>query len=185
MGVIYCSIEYLIPLLILIICYGGIARVLAQKINADNLDEITNQNTRINGENIKDNRLYNGMSGIYKAKRDKIYKRALKKTIRTLVLVGIGFVICWTTNEVMFLRSYFGFEINYNSTFYHFSVFMVFLHCTINPFIYLVKCPEYRQTVRDTYCCRKPENGYPDKIFYVARPETCTISSVSIEQVIE
>ncbi len=145
------------------------------------MDEITNQNTRINGENSKDTGLYNEMPGIYKTKRDRIYKKALKKTIKTLVLVGIGFIICWTTNEVIFLRSYFGFEIDYNSTFYRFSVFMVFLHCTINPFIYLIKYPEYKQAVRDTYSCRKPENNYPDNVFHVARP--VTVSSVSIEQV--
>ena len=48
-----------------------------------------------------------------------------------------------------------GYKADWNSTFYQFTVVMVFINCTINPFIYLAKYQDF-QTALKSFCgCRK------------------------------
>ncbi len=147
-GVIYFIIVYLLPLLILTGCYGGIAWVVAKKINTDIIDDVSKVDPK-SGEKQTD---------IQTTKRNKTFQRALKNTIKTLVMVGVGFMVCWTTNQIIYLLTYFGYEIEWNGAFYHFTVFMVFLNCTINPFLYLLKYPDFQKAVKETYVCSKEEN---------------------------
>ena len=52
-----------------------------------------------------------------------------------------------------------GFQADWNSTFYQFTVVMVFINCTINPFIYLAKYQDF-QTALKSFCeCRKLADG--------------------------
>ena len=41
-----------------------------------------------------------------------------------------------------------GYKANWNDTYSHFTVLMVFLNCTINPFIYLIKYRDYQEALR-------------------------------------
>ena len=41
-----------------------------------------------------------------------------------------------------------GYKINWNGTYYQFTVLMVFVNCTVNPFIYLIKYRDYQQSLR-------------------------------------
>ena len=64
---------------------------------------------------------------------------ARKNTIKTFLLVGLCFVICWSNNSVYYLMYNLGYKADWNSTYLHFTVLMIFLNCTVNPFIYLFK----------------------------------------------
>ena len=129
-GVLLFVITFLIPLIILIYCYGRIVWILTIRI---------------------DSKLSGG-------KNDK-FKLARSNTIKTLLIVALCFVICWSSNQVYYLMYNIGFQADWNSTFYQFTVVMVFLNCTINPFIYLAKYQDF-QTALKLFCgCRKSADG--------------------------
>ena len=52
-----------------------------------------------------------------------------------------------------------GYKADWNSTYFHFTVLMVFLNCTVNPFIYLIKYRDYQTALRKLfgYERKKPE----------------------------
>ena len=131
-GVFLFVITFLVPLIILIYCYVRIVWILTGRIDSK-------------------------IGGIA-AKNDK-FEIARTNTIKTLLLVALCFVICWSSNQIYYLMYNFGFSVNWNSTFYQFTVILVFLNCTINPFIYLAKYQDFQTALKS--CCgyRKSTDG--------------------------
>ena len=52
-----------------------------------------------------------------------------------------------------------GFQLNFNGTYMEFTVLMVFLNCTVNPFIYLIKYRDYQETLKNCFNCNKKKEG--------------------------
>ena len=48
-----------------------------------------------------------------------------------------------------------GFELDFNSTYHQFTVLMVFVNCTVNPFIYLIKYRDYQEALKTFLRCTK------------------------------
>ena len=119
-------IGFLVPLLILTYCYGRILWVLTRRIGS-NLDKAATQNDT--------------------------FHVARTNTIKTFLLVGVFFIICWSNNQVYYLMSKLGYKINWNGTYYKFTVLMVFLNCTVNPFIYLIKYKDYQKALKSCFGC--------------------------------
>ena len=107
--------------------------------------------------------------------KDK-FQLARTNTLKTFLLVGVCFVICWINNQVYYLMHNLGFEADWNSTYFHFTVLMVFINSTVNPFIYLIKYRDYQEALRELLGFRKREK----KLI----PETVA-STVSIPPVVE
>ena len=103
-GVFIFFITFLTPLMIFIFCYGKIVWILTGRIGS-----------RLNGA------------------RNDMFELARTNTIKMLLLVVLGFVICWSSNAIYYMMYNLGFSGNWNSTFYKFTVVMAFLNCTINP----------------------------------------------------
>ena len=131
-GVFLFVITFLVPLIILIYCYGRIVWVLTGRIDSK-------------------------LGGLA-AKNDK-FEIARTNTIKTLLLVALCFVICWSSNQVYYLTYNIGFKADWNSTFYQFTVVMVFINCTINPFIYLAKYQDFQTALKSFCVCRKSVHG--------------------------
>ena len=125
-GVFIFFITFLTPLMIFIFCYGRIVWILTRRIGS-------------------------GLSG---PKNNK-FELARTNTIKMLLLVVLGFVICWSSNAIYYLMHNLGFSVNWNSTFYKFTVVMTFLNCTINPFIYLAKYQDFQTALTSSCGCRK------------------------------
>ena len=83
------------------------------------------------------------------------FQLARKNTMKTFLLVGLCFIICWSSNEIYFLMSNLGYNIDFNSTYYKFNVLMVFVNCTVNPFIYLIEYRDYQQALKELLACEK------------------------------
>ena len=66
----------------------------------------------------------------------------------TSLLVCCGFVVCWTPNVIIYLLSLFGYNVDFGSWLYHFTLVLVFTNSCINPFIYAAKYREFQQGVR-------------------------------------
>ena len=86
--------------------------------------------------------------------RDK-FLLARKNTIKTFLLVGVCFIICWSNNQVYYLMYNLGYDVNWNGIYYQFTVLMVFLNCTINPFIYLAKYGDYQKALMELFSREK------------------------------
>ena len=131
-GVFLVSIEFLIPFLILTLCYGRILWMLSRRMNF-NLDNRSSQS--------------------------ETFQVARRNTIKTFLLVGVFFVICWSSSKIYYLMYSFGFKPNWDGTFYKFAVIMAFGNCTINPFIYLMKYKDYQKALKSCLmCCHRDGN---------------------------
>ena len=51
-----------------------------------------------------------------------------------------------------------GFDADFNSPFYHFTVIMVFCNCCINPIIYAAKYEQFQKGLRQIVCGKTARN---------------------------
>ena len=79
--------------------------------------------------------------------KDK-FQLARRNTIKTLLIVGCGFIICWTQNQVLYLLHNLGYPVDFNGTYFQYTVLMGFLNCTVNPFIYLAQYRDYQMALK-------------------------------------
>ena len=68
--------------------------------------------------------------------------------IKTLAIVCIVFLLCWIWNSVLFLLfSIDAVTINFDGSFYHFTVTAVNINCIVNPVIYAFKYEQFKREV--------------------------------------
>ena len=127
-GVFTVFVEFLLPLVILVYCYARILWMIKARI-------VSNM----------------GSEDTQRAK----FELARSNLIKTLFIVAFFFVICFLGNEVCYLLYGLGFEVDWNSELYNFTVSMYFLNCTINPFIYLVNYKDFQKALMKQFCCGK------------------------------
>ena len=135
-GLCLVLIEFLIPLFILIYCYGRIVWVLSRRIDSQ-LNSAENQTDK--------------------------FQIARKNTIRTFLLISVCFVVCWSSEQVFYFMSNLGYHSDFNGLFYKVSVVMAFWNCTINPFIYLVKYRDFQIALKefcDCHLIKRQDNPY-------------------------
>ena len=121
-------LEFFIPLMILMYCYGRIIWILTRRM---------------------DSNLNSGSS------QAKSFQLAKTNTIKTMFTVALCFVICLSNNQIYYLMYIFGYNADWNSVYYKFTVLMVFVNCTINPFIYLVKYQDFQKALINSLGCIK------------------------------
>ena len=108
------------------------------------------------------------------AHKDK-FQLARRNTIKTVLIVGLCFIICWSQSEVFYLMYNFGYPINWNSTYFHYTVLMVFLNSTVNPFIYLINYQDYQIALRKLLNCKILQTNESQKsILSVSNNTNCT-----------
>ena len=127
-GIILIFIQFLTPLIILVYCYGRIVWILTRRIDS-RLDK----------------------AGTHTDK----FQLARTNTIKTLLIVALCFIICWSNNQVYYTMYNLGYNVNWNGIYYKFTVLMIFLNCTINPFIYLIKYQDYQIALKSCFGCNK------------------------------
>ena len=63
-------------------------------------------------------------------------------------------------SESVFVSFYnMGYKVDFNSNYFEFTVFMVFVNSTINPFIYLFKYRDYQNALKEFCPCSRNEQG--------------------------
>ena len=90
--------------------------------------------------------------------KDK-FQLARKNTIITLLIVGLCFIICWSQNQIEYLMYNLGYPIDFNNDYHNFTVLMVFINCTVNPFIYLIKYRDYQEALKKFFSCVIPHEN--------------------------
>ena len=115
-------VQFILPIIIMMFCYIVIIKVLRQKLQVGA-----------------------AMGNINPAGQDKMGKNVLK----TLALVSLTFIICWAPNTVVFALYITGFDTMLFSTdFYDFTVYLVFLNCCLNPFIYAAQYKDFQNQMK-------------------------------------
>ena len=104
-GIFLIFEEFNLPLIILSYCYGRILFVLTRRLD----------------------------SNLSTGNQSDQFQLARKNTIKTFMIVAVCFVTCWSNNQIYFLMHNLGYKINLDGVYYKFTIFMVFLNCTINP----------------------------------------------------
>ena len=155
-GIVVIFFQLFIPFVILVFCYGNIAWMLSRRIRTDTTD--TNVNS-VGNSGVSFELSRSSISGFGKRKqladvhRDK-FQLARRNTIKTLLIVGCCFIVCWSQNQVLYLMFNLGYDLDWNSKYYHFTVLMVFVNCTVNPLIYLIKYQDYQIALREFIRCK-------------------------------
>ena len=116
--------------------------MLTTRINTDLLH---NKSKISNIEQVNDTNVGN-------TNKDK-FQLARKNTIQTLLIVRLCFIICWSQNQIEYLMYNLGYPIDYSSNYHKFTVLMVFINCTVNPFIYLIKYRDYQEAFKKCFHC--------------------------------
>ena len=138
-GIIIILIDFFIPFVILIFCYVKIVWMLSKRIDTgigDVKNQVKNVNSGTHTEVEKKNHLED-------KDKDK-FQLARRNTIKTVLIVGLCFIICWSQAEFSYLIYNIGYPIERNSTYYKFTLLMLFFKCTVNPFIYLIEHHDYQ-----------------------------------------
>ena len=137
-GIFILTTTFFMPLIILIYCYGRIVWVLTRRIDS----KLTSSGPSVD-----------------------TFQLARTNTIKTLLTVALCFVICWSNVEIYTANYYLSNDLEsgsyWNNTYFNFTVFMVFLNCTINPFIYLVKYKDFQDALK--HCCFRKKSD-PHKL---------------------
>ena len=79
--------------------------------------------------------------------KSQIDTKIKKNILKTLIVVSLAFTICLGPNQFFFLLRNLGVPLAFLTPFHHFSVYMTFLNCVINPFIYAAQYSDFRKQV--------------------------------------
>ena len=117
-GLIYFTFQFLIPLLIMILCYAVMFKTLRAKV------DISSQVTQ---ENKKSSRN--------------------KSILKILILVTGIFIICWLPNSFLFLLFNVGAIGSLSGNLWTFSVYLAFLNSCMNPIVYAAQYKDFQVQV--------------------------------------
>ena len=132
-GVLTFILEFALPLFVLVFCYARMIGRIRRKIHPKPSHPAESAPTP--APNLQ------GQSAPYVAKNSRVETmgRVSRNLLKTLILVSVGFFLCWVWNQVFFLLFNTGYPIEYGSPFYHFTVYAAFLNSCLNPGIYIAQ----------------------------------------------
>lgn len=130
-GVFNFLLRYLIPLISMFMAYTSMSRVLYRQ-----------------SANVHAKRRTRARP----TKHQERMARARKNIYKTLLIVTLAFIVCWTLNQLLFLMSTFGFALEFSTWWYNFSVVLANTNCCINPFIYAAKYEAFQKSVKGLFC---------------------------------
>jgi hypothetical protein len=81
--------------------------------------------------------------------------KAQKNITKTLLLVSVAFIVCWTPNQLFFLFLSLGFQIPGQQLIDPLSTGLCMANCCVNPFIYALKYDQFKVGLRRLICCKR------------------------------
>ncbi len=121
------AFHYFLPLILMTFCYLLMIRILKVKASVGAVNQIV----------VSRNISHNSKS---------------RNILKTLAIVTVVFILCWTINNVMFVMFLTGYLKRLDGTFYHFSVHLVFLNCCLNPLVYSAQYEDFQRQIIRVFC---------------------------------
>lgn len=129
LGILIATFSYIIPLLTLTFCYASMAVVIGKGISSPSTSS----------------------SAAANQKRDEKLERIQMNTIKTLLLVGLCYLACWSYNIGYYLMFNLGYPVDFSSDSYHYSVVAVYTNCCLNPLIYALKYEQFQARAKELF----------------------------------
>ena len=149
-------IQFFIPFMVLIFCYSKIVLVLTRRINTNLVKSPEKVHEfAANPKEVK----------VADTNKDN-FQLARRNTIKTLLIVGLCFIICWSQNQILYFMYNCGYSTNFNTPYFQSTILMVFLNCTVNPFIYLIKYKDYQIAFKKFFHCTKVQEKHSTSNLY-------------------
>ena len=158
-GILLTLAEFFIPFTILLFCHGNIVWMLSDRINKGKKGEIESVVSQMNYA-----RKLQRTGTLRKSK----FQIARRNVIKTLLVVGLCFIICWIQNKVIYLMYYCGYDLDWNSSYYQVTVLMAFSNSAVNPFIYLTIYKDYQIAIRLLFRCERRKRT--SNVYIVSSP---------------
>ena len=131
-----------LPLLVFVICYSRILLLVRKQARTVASHSTTTTTTGP------------GQAANNPASSDK-FSQGQMKLLKTILLVCVGFFVCWTPTHVHYLCYNLGVPLSFSDSLYYFTVLMSVANCFINPFIYLAKFKDFRAALLNTISCSR------------------------------
>ena len=55
-----------------------------------------------------------------------------------------------------------GYDVDWNGLYFRFCIIMVYINCTVNPFVYLIKYQDYQRALKSFCFMSRSTGGYPE-----------------------
>lgn len=126
-GIFLCFVKLFLPVLVMVCVYLSILR----KVKASSTKVGNKKKTNTSELKTSTDRSSHG--------------RIRVNILKTLLLVTLMFVVCWTPNQILFFVYNLGAPVNPRGTFQKLSVVFLFVNVWINPFIYTFKYRNFQR----------------------------------------
>ncbi|XP_070572208.1 trace amine-associated receptor 1-like isoform X2 [Ptychodera flava] len=136
-GVMAFLVSYLIPLFVMTFTYLKIFLVLRRQTKIHHTDEEGTGSQSNNQSRIQ---------------KDIIRERAKRNVVKTLVIIFVTYVICWSPNQIEYFRFNMGASVDLTSVWFKITVIMAFCNVCVNPVIYSLKYQEFRDGLKKLFC---------------------------------
>ena len=143
-GVVALLVQFFIPLAILIYAYVLMVVKLRTKVHPIGSTSAPSISGRVSTITVR--------SGAARDRNRMLKERAGRSIFRTMLTVTACFFLCWVSNQVLFLLFNFGYMVDFQSSFYHFTVYVAFANSCVNPFIYTFQYGAFRQGLSELFC---------------------------------
>ncbi|XP_077988206.1 trace amine-associated receptor 1-like [Glandiceps talaboti] len=178
-GMLYFTEEWLLPLGVIIFSYSKISWHLVKKTRESNRNDvvqvsmvdkeggqqsnlpITAQNTlappirNLNNPTPSENQPAASVSQQNGSKKaETALERSRKNVTKTLFIVSVAYVICWTPQALWFFLYNVTETVPLYSRFHDVAVLMAYTNICINPFIYAFQYPPFRAGLKKLFSCR-------------------------------
>ena len=162
LGIIQFSVQYFLPLVVMLFAYLHIiiilrrseqlARVNTIRVLAKAPDSVQRSES---GPGTASNNIENHQQ---LETLDSGLRRAQRNTFKTLLIVYIAFLVCWTPNQFIFLFWNLGLPVDNSSVVYRLTVVMACSNSAVNFIIYALKYRQFRKGVKRLFGIRNDVN---------------------------
>nr|XP_054774676.1 galanin receptor 2a-like [Lytechinus pictus] len=162
------TLEFILPVVVMVVVYTGIFI----RLRNDGMRAF-NHSTR--GEKKPDPKI-----GSQQPRIADYRSRARRNIIKTLLMVSVFFIVCWSTNMVLlFIFNCCGGGVDLNSLLYKISVILGFGNMWINPFIYSFQYRWFQKGLRKVFC-KGNRKSKTEAVQTISKARNQTSETVSI-----
>ncbi len=154
MGVFTFLWEYFIPVALMTFAFVKITLKLRQQGRKLMAAETTSTGMAAEPSTLEDQQAGNQQTSDTQANSAKRLQRV--NVTKTLFMVYIIYVICWSPNQIGFLQFNLGGPYDFQGAYHSFSVILAMCNTSVNPFIYALQYKQYRSALKALLRCQWP-----------------------------